>query len=70
MVGGLAVDVLKLAPAAIARGGHVRVGLEDAPLGSQRSNLDWVQAARRVIERTGATLASADDVRQALKPRT
>jgi len=39
-------------------------------LGSQRSNLDWVQAARRVIERTGATLASADDVRQALKPRT
>ena len=48
----------------------MRVGLEDAPLGLQRSNLDWVQAARRVIERTGATLASADDVRQALKPRT
>ena len=70
MVGGLAVDVLKLAPAAIARGGHVRVGLEDAPLGSPRSNLEWVQAARRVIERTGATLASADDVRQASKRRT
>ncbi len=70
MVGGLAVDVLKLAPAAIARGGHVRVGLEDAPLGSQRSNLDWVQAARLLIERAGATLASADDVRHALKRRT
>ena len=70
MVGGLAVDVLKLAPAAIARGGHVRVGLEDAPLGSLRSNLEWVQAARRVIERTGATLASVDDVRQASKRRT
>jgi uncharacterized protein (DUF849 family) len=70
MVGGLAVDVLKIAPAAIARGGHVRVGLEDAPLGSPRSNVDWVRAARRVIERTGATLASADDVRQASKRRT
>jgi len=70
MVGGLAVDVLKLAPAAIARGGHVRVGLEDAPLGSLRSNLEWVQAARLVIERTGATLASVDDVRQASKRRT
>src|SRR2546430_1321873 len=68
--GGLAVDVLKLAPAAIARGGHVRVGLEDAPLGSLRSNLEWVQAARLVIERTGATLASVDDVRQASKRRT
>jgi len=44
--------------------------LEDAPLGSQRSNLDWVQAARLLIERAGATLASADDVRQALKRRT
>jgi len=70
MVGGLAVDVLKLAPAAIARGGHVRVGLEDAPLGSRRSNLEWVQAARRVIEGTGATLASVNDVRQASKRRT
>src|SRR5438270_797529 len=61
MVGGLAVDVLKLAPVVIARGGHVRVGLEDAPLGLRRSNLDWVQAARGVIERTGATLACAAD---------
>lgn len=69
MVSGLAVDVLKLAPAAIARGGHVRVGLEDAPFGSRRSNLDWVQAARRIIERAGATLATADDVRHALKQR-
>ena len=70
MVGGLAVDVLKLAPAAIARGGHVRVGLEDAPLGSLRSNLEWVQAARRVIEHAGAALASVDDVRQGSKRRT
>jgi uncharacterized protein (DUF849 family) len=69
MISGLAVDVLQLARACIARGGHVRVGLEDAPFGSQRSNLDWVRAARRVIEEAGGTLASADDVRHALKPR-
>src|SRR5436853_7713237 len=61
MVGGLAVDVLKLAPAAIARGGHVRVGLEDPPLGSLRSNPEWVPAAPRGIERHGATRASVHD---------
>jgi uncharacterized protein (DUF849 family) len=66
MVAGLAVDVLPLAPAAAARGGHVRVGLEDAPLGSARSNLDWVRAARSAIERAGGALASAAEVRAAL----
>jgi len=35
MVAGLAVDVLPLVAAAIERRGHVRVGLEDAPLGSR-----------------------------------
>jgi len=66
MVAGLAVDVLPLAGAAAARGGHVRVGLEDAPLGSQRGNLDWVRAARRAIEGAGRELASAAEVRRAL----
>src|SRR2546426_123577 len=57
---------------AIYEPGFVRLGaaLARAPLGSLRSNLEWVQAARRVIERTGATLASVDDVRQASKRRT
>ena len=66
MVAGLEVDVLPLVPAAAARGGHVRVGLEDAPLGSARSNLDWVRAARDALERCGAALASAVEVRAAL----
>ena len=68
MVGGLAVDVLPLAGTAVARGGHLRVGLEDAPLGSQRSNVEWVQAARRAIERSRGALASAVEVREALQP--
>ena len=35
---------------AVARGGHVRVGLEDAPFGHAVSNVDQVRAARRKIE--------------------
>jgi uncharacterized protein (DUF849 family) len=66
MVAGLAVDILSLAAAAVRRGGHVRVGLEDAPLGSVHSNLEWVRAGRDAIERAGGTLASAADVRAAL----
>jgi len=66
MVAGLAVDSLKLAAAAVARGGHLRTGLEDAPFGSTRSNVQWVQAARREIEAAGGRLASAADVRRAL----
>ena len=50
VVAGLAVDILPLAGLAAGRGGHVRVGLEDAPLGSTRSNLDWVRGARHAIE--------------------
>jgi uncharacterized protein (DUF849 family) len=63
MVGGLAVDVLALIPRAIAEGGHVRVGLEDAPLGSERSNLQWVEEARTRIENAGGELATAGEVR-------
>ena len=66
MVAGLWVDTLPLAGAAAARGGHVRVGLEDAPLGSERSNLQWVREARRAIEGAGRELASAAEVRRAL----
>ena len=68
MVAGLDVDILPLVEATVARGGHVRVGLEDAPLGSSRSNLDWVRAGREAIERAGGKIASAAQVRAALRP--
>jgi uncharacterized protein (DUF849 family) len=67
MVAGLAVDILPLAGAAAARGGNLRVGLEDAPLGSARTNLEWVRAGRQAIESAGRPLASAKEVRRALK---
>ena len=49
MIAGLGVDIRPLIPAALARGGNVRVGLEDAPLGSEMGNLDWVREARRLM---------------------
>lgn len=66
MIAGLAVDVLPLVGETVARGGHVRVGLEDAPFGTPRSNLAWARAARAAIEHAGGRLASAADVRRAL----
>ncbi len=66
MIAGLGVDVLPLIPAAVARGGHVRVGLEDAPLGCARSNLDLVQEAAAAIRGAGGELATASQIRAAL----
>jgi uncharacterized protein (DUF849 family) len=51
----------------VARGGHVRVGLEDAPLGSEQSNLVWVEDAVRLVGQHGAEPASAMDVRKSLE---
>lgn len=67
MVSGLGVDITPLIPEAVDRGGHVRVELEDAPLGSERSNVEWVDHARREIESAGGTLATAADVRAELR---
>jgi uncharacterized protein (DUF849 family) len=67
MVGGLAVDVLPMIPRVVAEGGHVRVGLEDAPLGSEVSNLQWVEEARKRIENSGGELATAAQVREVLR---
>jgi uncharacterized protein (DUF849 family) len=67
MVGGLGVDILPLVPHAVAAGGHIRVGLEDAPLGGGRTNRDWVKAAARAIDTAGGQLATAPEVRRKLE---
>ncbi len=66
MVAGLGVDIRPLIAPAVARGGHVRVGLEDAPWRSELSNGQWVEAAARAIRAAGAEPASAMDARVAL----
>ncbi|MFL6579196.1 MAG: 3-keto-5-aminohexanoate cleavage protein [Burkholderiales bacterium] len=68
MLAGLHVDVAPMIPRAIAEGGHVRVGLEDAPWGSDKTNLQWVEDAARRIENSGGALATAQDIRATLSP--
>ncbi|MGY2049975.1 3-keto-5-aminohexanoate cleavage protein [Methylobacterium sp. JK268] len=67
MVAGLGVDILPLLPAAVARGGHVRVGLEDAPLGTDATNLGLVEAAVEGVARAGGRPATAAEIRQVLR---
>ncbi len=67
MVAGLMVDIRELIAPAVERGGHVRVGLEDAPKLSERGNLWWVEDAAQRIRAAGGELATAAEVRAALK---
>jgi len=65
MVAGLGVDIVPLIAMTVREGGHVRVGLEDAPLGCHDSNTHLVLQARRQIEQAGGRVASAAEIRQA-----
>lgn len=65
MVAGLGVEIGPLIAMTVREGGHVRVGLEDAPLGCRQSNVDLVLQARRQIEAAGGRLASPAAIRQA-----
>ncbi|KAA2236696.1 3-keto-5-aminohexanoate cleavage protein [Salinarimonas soli] len=64
MVAGLGVDVTPLIEPATARGGHVRVGLEDAPWGTTRANVAWVEHAAREVSRAGGRPAEARRIRE------
>jgi 3-keto-5-aminohexanoate cleavage enzyme len=66
MVAGLNVDITPLLVEAATRGGGVRVGLEDAPLGDPRSNLQWVEHAVRVISHAGREPATPQHLRAVL----
>ena len=67
MVAGLMVDIHPLISHAVEHGGHVRVGLEDAPRLSERGNLWWVEDAVRRIHEAGGEIATPVDVRKALR---
>jgi uncharacterized protein (DUF849 family) len=64
MVAGLAVDIRPLIEMTVLRGGHVRVGLEDAPFSSVWRNQDWVRLAASAIENRGGRVATAAEVRR------
>lgn len=66
MIAGLGVNISPLIGEAVAQGGHIRVGLEDAPLGTATSNLAMVEEAVRMVRARGGEPASATDMRRAL----
>jgi 3-keto-5-aminohexanoate cleavage enzyme len=67
MVAGLGVDIRLLIVPAVARGGHVRVGLEDRPWGVDETNRALVEEAVRLVRAAGGEPASAAEVRAACK---
>lgn len=66
MVSGLGVDITPLIASAVAAGGHLRVGLEDAPLGSTRTNVEWVEHAVMRIRAAGGEVADVPGMRRLL----
>ena len=66
MISGMDAEVASMIPRAVLEGGHVRVGLGDAPFGSELSNLDIVTNSCREIENSGGTVGSGEDIRNAL----
>jgi uncharacterized protein (DUF849 family) len=66
MVAGLGVDIRPLIAPAVRLGGHVRVGLEDAPWGSALTNRAWVEDAVRLIRAAGGEIATAPEIRACL----
>jgi 3-keto-5-aminohexanoate cleavage enzyme len=66
MIAAVNADLRPLFAETIARGGHIRVGLEDAPLGTRTSNLALVEEAVRIVRDHGAEPASAAEMRNAL----
>jgi uncharacterized protein (DUF849 family) len=70
MLAGYAFDPTPMIPPAVNVGGHVRVGLEDAPFGTERSNVQWVKDAARQILRCGRELATAAQIRTSLAQQT
>jgi len=66
MIAGVCADLRPLIGETVARGGHIRVGLEDAPLRTPLSNLALVEEAVRMVRDHGAEPASVADMREAL----
>jgi len=65
MVAGLGVDIRPLIAPAVARGGHIRVGLEDRPWGVAETNRALVEEAVRLVRAAGGEPATAAEVRAA-----
>lgn len=52
---------------AVARGGHIRTGLEDVPWGADTTNRALIEEAVSLVRAAGGEPATPDEVRAALK---
>jgi 3-keto-5-aminohexanoate cleavage enzyme len=66
MIAGLSTDLRGLIGETVARGGHIRVGLEDFRLGTSTGNLALVEEAVRLVRQAGTEPATPAEMRQAL----
>jgi uncharacterized protein (DUF849 family) len=66
MIAAVNADLRPLFADTIDRGGHIRVGLEDAPLGTATTNLALVEEAVQLVRQHGAEPATPAEMRQAL----
>jgi len=66
MIAGVSADIRSLIGETVRRGGHIRVGLEDAPLGTKANNLKMVEEAVRMVRDHGGEPATPAEMRQAL----
>lgn len=69
MIAGLGVDITPLIPHTVARGGHVRVGLEDAHWRSPQTNEALVKDAVMRVRAAGGEPATTAEVRHELKAK-
>lgn len=65
MIAGLGVDVEPLVSEAIARGGHIRVGLEDAHFHNNLTNAQLLDRTLKLAQAAGAAPASPASIRAA-----
>lgn len=66
MIAGLGVDIRPLIGEAVQHGGHVRVGLEDAPFGTAMTNRALVEDAVGLVRKAGAEPATVTEMRALL----
>lgn len=67
MSAGLQVDLAPVVEATLARGGHLRVGLEDCAFGSAAGNVALTEAAVARVAALGRRLGDADALRRMMR---
>src|SRR5262249_8304157 len=66
MIAAVNADLRPLFTATIDRGGHIRVGREERPLGTTTTNLALVEEAVRLVRQHGGEPATPAEMRRAL----